>query len=48
MIKNVVGEHSWPPEVISGLFVDNIDYNGIEYWSDEVIRVNEELKPKKI
>lgn len=50
MIKSVVGEYKWPPDIIGGLFIDSQDYEGLEFWYNRVIEINEELeklKPKK-
>lgn len=46
-IKNVVRETKWAPEIIGALFFDDIDYLGIDYWNNDIIQVNGELKPKK-
>lgn len=47
MIKNVVREHHWPPHIIGGFFIDDQDYEGLEYWHNDVVKVNKELSPKK-
>lgn len=46
MIKSIVREHHWPPDIIGGLFVDNLDYHGLIYWYEDVKELSEELKPK--
>lgn len=35
MIKNVAREFHWPPDLIGGFFVDNIDLYGLIYWNDD-------------
>ncbi len=40
-------EHHWPPETIGRLFFDAIDYNGLEYWYNDIIKVNKELTDKQ-
>jgi hypothetical protein len=45
MIKSVVREFHWPPEVIGGFFIDDQDYKGLEYWYDDVREIN--TPPKK-
>ena len=40
MISNVVREFHWEPSVIGRLFLDKEDFQGLEYWSDNVIEMN--------
>lgn len=47
MVKSVVREHHWQPEVIYSLFHDGIDYFGLEWWYNDVKEVSESLKSKK-
>lgn len=47
MVKSVVREHHWPPDVIGGLFVDAVDRSGLEYWYIDVMEVHKELNKKK-
>jgi hypothetical protein len=44
MVRSVVREHHWPPDKIGGLFVDAIDYEGLEFWYDDLMDVNNKLK----
>ncbi|KKN59924.1 hypothetical protein LCGC14_0536740 [marine sediment metagenome] len=46
MIKSVVREHHWPPNIIKNLYLDKEDYQGLEYWYDDVKEVNDNLKKK--
>jgi len=46
IIKNVVRSHSWAPNIIGALFIDDIDYKGIEFWDDDILCVNNEMQPK--
>lgn len=47
MVKTVVREHHWPPDVIGGLFVDDADSKGLEFWYDDILEVIEKINPKK-
>lgn len=47
MIKSVVREHHWSPEVISSLYLDGVDYFGLEWWYNDSKEVEESLKSKK-
>lgn len=46
MVISVVRDTKWPPDVIGGLFIDGIDYMGLEYWYDDVKQVSEEMEEK--
>jgi len=43
MIKSVVREHKWSPEVISDLFIDNVDYKSLIYWYNDCKDLAKEL-----
>ena len=47
MVKTVVGEHHWTPQVIDDLFIDDVDYKGLFYWYDYSKEMNDNLKKKK-
>lgn len=47
MVKSIVREHHWPPDIISGLFFDAEDYQGLVYWYEDVREVDASLKEKK-
>jgi hypothetical protein len=47
MIKSVANEYQWPPQTIGGFFVDGQDFEGLEYWFDEVKRIEKIMKPKR-
>ena len=48
MIKQIVLELKWLPNQIGSLFIDNVDYYGLEYWFDAVQKMLKELNtPKK-
>lgn len=36
MIMNIIKEFHWSPDIISGLFIDAIDYRGILYLNQEI------------
>lgn len=46
MIKTVVREHNWSPEIIGDLFIDGQDYLGLEFWYTDVCQVSAELTAK--
>ncbi len=46
MVKSVVREFQWLPTEIGSLFIDGIDYLGLEYWYNDVAEVSKELKQK--
>lgn len=46
MIKSVVREHHWTPEIIGKLDVEGDDYNSLEYWYNDVCEQHEQLKKK--
>lgn len=46
IIKTVVREYKWPPEVIGGFFFDDHDFDGIEYWYEDILKVNTELESR--
>jgi hypothetical protein len=47
MLTSVAREYHWPPEILGGFFVDNVDLYGLEFWYNDVFEVHEELKQKK-
>jgi hypothetical protein len=47
MIKSVVREHNWSPDIVGDLFFDSIDYKGLEFWYNDVVQVSKELSVKK-
>jgi hypothetical protein len=46
MIKSVVREHKWSPTIIGDLFIDCQDYQGLEYWYQDVLKVSNEIKER--
>lgn len=46
MIKSVVRESRWPPDVIGGLFIDEQDYEGLEFWYNDFKEMHDDLKKK--
>lgn len=34
----------WSPDIIGDLFIDNEDYEGLEFWYDDVVKRIEEMK----
>lgn len=47
MIKTVVRAFKWTPETIGKLKLDEIDYEGLEYWYNDVCQEIERMKPQK-
>ena len=47
MIKTVVREHHWTPDVINSMYTDDRDHQGIRFWYNDIVEVIEQLKPKK-
>jgi hypothetical protein len=47
MIVSVVRAHNWAPDIMGALFVDGQDYEGLEFWYDEVKQAMEETTKKK-
>jgi len=47
MIVSIVREHHWTPEVINGLYLDDADHFGLEFWYNDIKRVTEELKKEQ-
>jgi hypothetical protein len=47
MVQTVVREHHWQPNQINRLYLDDIDYNGLEFWYNDVVAVGKELKTKQ-
>jgi hypothetical protein len=48
MVKSVVREYKWSPDVIGNLYVDEVDYQALIYWYNDVLVINKELKSKPI
>jgi len=46
MIKSVVREHHWIPNVVDELYVDKIDHHGLEFWYNDIDEVQKKLKEK--
>jgi hypothetical protein len=44
MVKSVVREHHWTPDIIGRLFFDRLDYKGLLYWYDDVKEMDKEMK----
>jgi len=43
MIKSIVNEHHWSPNIIDNMYCDDIDHNGIEYWYNNLKEMHEKL-----
>ena len=42
----MVREYHFFPNVIGELYIDNQDFEGLEYWYDDVVEVNKQLETK--
>lgn len=47
MIKTIAAEYHWAPTIIGAFFIDEIDYNGIFFWYNEIQETNLKLKAKQ-
>jgi hypothetical protein len=47
MIKTVARYHHWSPEILFGLYLDDADLFGLEYWYNDTIEVIKELNEGK-
>jgi hypothetical protein len=46
MVKTVARGRGWTPDVIGELYLDNVGFQGLVFWYDDVIQENEDLKNK--
>lgn len=46
MVKSVIREFKWSPDAINHLYIDDIDYLGLEYWYNDVLEIHKEIKNK--
>lgn len=46
MIVSVAREYKWPPEILGGLFFDAEDVYGLEFWYNDVVEQDKNLKSK--
>lgn len=44
MVKTIIREYHWTPDIIDKLFVDDIDYHGIIWHYNDIKEVNEEIQ----
>lgn len=44
MVNTIVFRFEWPPTVIGGLFIDEIDYKGLLYWYELILDEQKEIK----
>jgi hypothetical protein len=42
-----VREMKWSPVEIGDLFIDDQDYQGLEYWYQDIVKMNSELTKKE-
>lgn len=47
MIKSVVRDHHWPPNIFGGFFIDDEDAEGLEFWYNDTLDMIKRTKPKK-
>lgn len=46
MVKSVVREFKWSPEVIDNLYLDNADHHGLYFWYEDVLQIQKDFKKK--
>ncbi len=46
MVRSVAREYHWPPELIGGFFIDDLDFYGLEFWYNDAKEVNKDLTKK--
>jgi len=47
MIKSVVREYHFSPATVGDFYLDDQDYEGLEFWYNDVIEIQRQLKEKK-
>ena len=47
MIKSVVRQYRWTPEIINNLYVDAIDHEGLIFWYNDCVEIDMELQKTK-
>jgi len=47
MIRSVVRDSKWIPEVVDNLFIDDSDWHGLTYWYNDLKEVHKEMNSKK-
>lgn len=48
MVVSVINTYHWTPSYINRMYVDSLDYMGIEFWYNEVKKQHDSLEsPKK-
>lgn len=46
MIKSVVREHHWAPHIVGALYFDAEDYQGLQFWYDDLAEMQKEIKDR--
>lgn len=46
MVKTIIWEYHFRPSEIDTLFVDRVDWHGLEFLYETVSELNKELEPK--
>lgn len=46
MVKTVVRGRGWTPSVIDNLYLDAVDFHGLEFWYNDVLEESEALNKK--
>lgn len=47
MVRSIAREFHWPPEIIGGFFIDDLDFFGLEFWYNDCVEMEKEFKSKK-
>ncbi len=45
-IKSIIREHHFGPSIIDAFFLDAIDYNGLDFYYNDIKEVNREIENK--
>lgn len=46
MMASVAREFKWSPDILGDLFFDAEDYQGLEYWYNDIVEMHKQLKGK--
>jgi len=44
MIRSVVRVYGWTPKDFESLYLDDMDFFGLEYWFNDAVEFNNEIK----
>jgi len=44
MVKTIIREYNWTPEIIDKMYLDDWDYHGIIWHYNDIVEVNKEIQ----